>query len=353
MLRIASITDHLWTPSSRFRVRQYRDPLLGYNIELTDFPREYSIESFARTSLSSQARLRSSPASWLGSLEALIQDISHTKSRLRYAMSRDLVWISRELVNNFPPYSFKLPPEYIYDLDDALFLSNPKLQYIKYLTRRALWVFAGNSFIADKLSPWNKRVVVIPPGIDIERFRPSETRVHNDTFVIGWIGTSSSFRYIDQQKKALKGFLSRNSSAQLHICSDRFPHSLSDLGSQVYYTNWKQGLEVEVIRGFSVGIMPLADDAWCRGKCSYKMLQYMACGIPVCVTSVGMNDEVASLGRVGLTCRSSSDWEDALQCLYDSYMRGEEMYIDGPKVIASHFSLARITEKIAKQLNML
>jgi glycosyltransferase involved in cell wall biosynthesis len=100
------------------------------------------------------------------------------------------------------------------------------------------------------------------------------------------------------------------------VIADR-PPSFSSLPSErVRYIPWSSQTEVTAVQQMDIGLMPLPNNEWTKGKCSFKMLQYMACAIPVIVSPVGMNLEVLELGEVGLSANSTSEWYDALVCLY-------------------------------------
>ena len=99
--------------------------------------------------------------------------------------------------------------------------------------------------------------------------------------------------------------------------------------------------------------MPLADSVWARGKCSFKMLQYMACGIPVVVSPVGMNEKVLSMGEIGMGATTADEWVDAISCLLTGKSLRLKMGRQGRQIVDSHFSLDVIAPKLAAILQQI
>jgi glycosyltransferase involved in cell wall biosynthesis len=116
---------------------------------------------------------------------------------------------------------------------------------------------------------------------------------------------------------------------------------------QLCFVPWAESTEVATLQRLDVGLMPLPDTPWTRGKCSYKMLQYMACAIPVLVSPVGMNQEVLALGDCGLAATDPADWQAGLEALHqDAGKRGKV----GRRIVEERFSLATLTPKLATSL---
>jgi glycosyltransferase involved in cell wall biosynthesis len=118
----------------------------------------------------------------------------------------------------------------------------------------------------------------------------------------------------------------------------------------VEYIPWSPANEVETIQGMTVGLMPIDDTLWSRGKCSYKMLLYMSCGIPVVVSPYGMNAEVLAKGSVGCAAASQSDWADTLLLLLGNREMGAEMGREGRRVVEASYSLRTLASRMAAYL---
>lgn len=218
----------------------------------------------------------------------------------------------------------------VYDFDDALFLgsisrANERYRWLKRESERwlrymkgARLVIAGNAFLADRARQYARRVEIVPSCIDRDAY---EQRVHADTdcLTVGWIGSRSTSDYLAEIIPALD-----------RINCDRVRMRLVLVGADINIARpwveqrpWSLATEKEDLASFDVGIMPLPEDDWARGKCGYKLLQYFAAGVPVISSPVGVNCTLIDEGR-GLSATSTSEWVDALETLAaDTGMRRE------------------------------
>ncbi len=135
--------------------------------------------------------------------------------------------------------------------------------------------------------------------------------------------------------------------AKLLVIADRPPQFKLLPESRVEFERWTPRTELAAFARMAVGLMPLADNDWCNGKCSYKMLCYMAAGLPVVVTAAGMNREVLALGEVGLSAGSEREWIDALTALLDNVSLRQRMGAAGRAVVEERFSLQRLAQQYA------
>ena len=260
----------------------------------------------------------------------------------------DVTWICRSLLS-FENRVDARTNNIVYDFDDAVWLGEANHCFANYC-RRALAVFAGNSFLANAASAYSKKVVIVPTSVETNRYRKMTTT--GSKFTVGWIGGSGGFAYIQGIEKDLKAFFTRNHDARLLIVSDRYPKELTSLTNHIDFKEWNIGSDVSDINEFHVGIMPLYDTDGEKGKCSLKMLQYMACEVPVVVSAVGMNNEVMAFGNqygsFGLSVSFSSDWVGALQYYHGlSQSSREKEGAAGRQVVTNHFS----SEHIGKQIS--
>lgn len=241
----------------------------------------------------------------------------------------------------------------IYDVDDAVWLGKPfgKAMTI-HAARNAEVVVAGNAYLADWYSQYAKRVEVIPTAIDTERFVPAAGGKKAGEFIIGWIGTSANYKYLCNIEEPLALFLHSHHDAKLLIVSDKAPALPALPQEQVMFRRWSEDNEVQLIQSMAVGIMPLEDTEWCRGKCSYKMLQYMACEKPVVVSPVGMNAEILQMGEVGLSAKNNDDWYEALRMYYREPLFCELHGLNGRRVTNRTFGPSIVMRKIVDVLHM-
>jgi len=343
---IASLTDHLNTPSSRFRIRQHIDNLANQNINVTDLPRLYSTQSSGR--FFPEIRIRSSILKFMTAGVFELLNIPNTLFRTLKSQSYDAVWISRELIIGYPSFEKIINNPIFYDIDDAVFLNNNiTVSSINRLITNAAVVFAGNEYLANYCSQYSSNVIIIPTAVDTDRFIELKRKSTNQQFVVGWSGTSSSYKFFKPIEDTLVEFFKWKKDARLKICSDMFPFELRKLTEYIDYEPWSVDKEISQIQSFDVGIMPLEDSDWVKGKCSYKMLLYAACGIPTITSSYGMNKDVLSLGKIGLGCRDANEWRDALEYVYRSRDSLSSHFPDCRQVILKNFSLDVISGRIA------
>lgn len=178
---------------------------------------------------------------------------------------------------------------------------------------------------------------MIPTGVDTDRFTPV-SRPSSDRCVIGWSGGSAGFNYLYEIETALSKVLENNPQAMLSIVTDRQPDFTMLPMEQVIITPWTPENEVQTIQEMDIGLMPIENSVGGWGKCSYKMLLYMACGKPVVVSPYGMNQEVLSGAEVGLGARSSEDWVDSITSLISNVSLRREMGMNGRKVVLDQYS---------------
>jgi glycosyltransferase involved in cell wall biosynthesis len=346
MIKVSALTDLPNTPSSRFRIRAMIPALEQRGVAVTDLPRRFSTQLSDR--FFPNTRIRRDPRKFAFAIGLHACDLMHSLNRVTKTRRFDATWISREIVIGHPSWEpFVRQPCY-FDIDDAVFLrSNIQRNGIDRLIRGAECVFAGNEFLANYCSSYSNRVIIVPTAVDTERFRPDANWLPSERFKVLWSGTSSSFPYLKAIEATLLGFFRAKPDARLHICSNRYPYELSALRDYIDYEPWSSEAEVEQIQDADVGLMPISDSDWARGKCSYKMLLYAACGVPCIVSNLGMNTEVLAKGRVGIGCTTAEEWRDALESAYCQRFQLRKVFPDGPTVVEQHYSVAVIADIIA------
>lgn len=221
----------------------------------------------------------------------------------------------------------------VFDFDDAVFLGRGG--GISTLRSRALWsvfdaaerVVAGNNWLAGFV-PNGAKVTVIPTCIDDAVYSPAEAPSAATNPLIGWIGSGTNLRYLWQLVEPLDRLRKEGLQFRCRICSDvKDDKLLKALGAD--FLPWTAAHEVEVLRSFDIGLMPLHDDDWCRGKCGFKLIQYMSVGKPVVASAVGFNLDVVREGVDGFLVNSGA-WFEPLREL-----------INGPELRARMGSSAR------------
>lgn len=240
--------------------------------------------------------------------------------------------------------AMKVP--YVVDYDDAWFHrydhhSSPLVRAlfgrkIDVVMRNATVVIAGNDYLANRARRAGARhVEVIPTVVDIERYQLRSCAL-NDTPVVGWIGTPITSRYLRPLLPVFEA-LQEETSVRFVAIGAR-PEDFA--GTPVETRPWSEETEVESIRKFDIGIMPLKDSPWERGKCGYKLIQYMACGLPVVASPVGVNKKIIIPRENGLLADTPEAWKSALQqLLQSSESHRRSMGVKGRKKVEEWYSL--------------
>ncbi|RDU96035.1 glycosyltransferase family 4 protein [Trinickia dinghuensis] len=345
-MKVTALTSGHNTPSARFRVRQYLPRLKSLGIDVTDYCPAVSNSAQLPGPLRKIRRRYLPPIMVAQSLLNIALRVPGVSGSLR----GDVTWLERNFAPGLDDLAFVLKRPLVVDIDDAIWLYNPfGAGMIRRLVSRADAVFAGNQYLADWCRPFCRDIHVIPTAIDTERFRPvAAPREHGDRFVVGWTGTAGNFRFLRNIEPPLAAFLRKNSDATFLVVADERPSLPSLPQEQLQFVRWTASIEHEILAGMDVGIMPIDDSDLSRGKCSFKMLQYMAAGIPVVVSPYGMNAELLALDRIGVGAVSSDDWVDALQLLHGDQALRERLGAAGRAVAETDFSTASVANKIAK-----
>lgn len=210
---------------------------------------------------------------------------------------------------------------YVYDFDDAFYLKyrGGRLAALRGMLggkfdgvmAGAAAVTAGNSTLAAYAARQNRHVTRLPTVVDTTRYTPAH-RGFNRMFTVGWIGSPSTAPYLELLRLPLQR-MAAAAPVRLVVVGGKAP---SIPGVEAEEVTWQEETEVEHIRQFDVGVMPLPDTEWARGKCAFKLIQYMACGIPVVGSRVGANIDVVDAAS-GFLASTDDDWMRALQALRD------------------------------------
>lgn len=328
-MKIVGITQGLSQPSTRFRWAQYVDDFTKNGFEVAELESKFGayapVEKVKRPL-------------WIA--KSLAENILRTYKSNKY----DIRFLQRNLTATLCTFESYLKKPLIFDVDDAIFLG-ARGRSADVIASYSSVVVCGNAFLADHFSNFAP-VEVLPTAIDTIKFSPVKKLVNNSSAVIGWSGSSSGFKYLYSIEDAIKRVMVAYPSVVLKIVSDRPPNFKNLPNDRVIFEIWTPQREVDAIREFTLGIMPLHDDLWARGKCSFKMLTYMAVGIPVVVSPVGMNLEILSRGNCGFAPSSLDDWFDAIASLLTHESNRVEMGVVGRHLVETIYSKAVIAPKL-------
>ena len=250
------------------------------------------------------------------------------------ASRADLVWVLREAFPVGPPLLERALDaacgRLAFDFDDAIWV--PATNFANPLDRLRDWdrpakiiaradrVIAGSRLLAEyaRAHAAPERVSILPTVVDTARFRPSP-RAPDGTVVVGWIGTPRNTSYLQAVWPALAE-AARATPALRYVLVGAEPFDTADV--PVRFVPWTLAGEIADIQGFDIGIMPLADDAQARGKCGFKIIEYMACGVPAVASPVGANPDVLADGITGRLAADHAGWLAALtELARDSALR--------------------------------
>lgn len=332
MIRVAAFTGGANVPSARYRVRQLIDPLMQHGIAIREYPARFgSYPPHGKT-----MRLPWAAAT-----------LAERTAAALHGRSFQVTLLQREMVSTLCSAERLTRAPRVLDVDDAIWLNSPAA--IERLCRMCDVVVCGNRYIQDQIRQWNPNTALIPTAVDVERYRPSIAAVPDQHrgATIGWSGTSSGHPYLSAIEQALRRVLVANPSVRLRIISDRRPALPTLPETQVEFVPWSPATEVSTLQDLTVGIMPLIDSPWARGKCSFKMLTYMACGIPVVASPVGMNADVFAMGRCGRPASTQEEWVESLNCLVGSPDGCRSMGDAGRRIVEAEFSTERAAASLA------
>jgi glycosyltransferase involved in cell wall biosynthesis len=326
-LKIVSLTGGVNSASSYFRIRQYIKPLAQSNITVEEY-----IPYFHDNC----------------GLPSIFKALSHLPGVIA-SRNADVVWIRKVLVQGYETFERCLKKPRVLDVDDAVWLNYPFGRYaVPHIAKAMDAIIAGNTYLADYFSKYCRNIYIVPTAIDLSRYikRPS-VAIPNNKFVIGWTGFACNYKYLSLIEQPLKQFLIDHTNAELLLIAEK-PWESSEIPvEKIRYIKWSREIEATVLQQMSVGIMPLTDDPWSRGKCSFKMLQYMSVGLPVIVSPVGMNRDILSKANVGFAATSADQWYESLQALYNNQDLQFELGNNGRRVVENDFSATAIATQLA------
>lgn len=263
----------------------------------------------------------------------------------------DLIVVEKEIFPYLPAviekifYHFCVP--FVVDYDDAIFhlYDQHKLKLVRFLLRgkiasvmkSAQAVVAGNDYLASYArSAGASDVTILPTVVDLAKYPLVKKQRPSGQFTIGWIGSPTTSKYLLKIAPALQK-VCEGGMVKIRLIGAT---ELDLPGVDVEYMEWTEGTEIEHMRAFDVGIMPLPDEPWAKGKCGFKLIQYMACCLPVIASPVGANRTIVSSGENGFLANSINDWVDTLLLLKENPKMREQLGQNGRKLVEERYCLS-------------
>lgn len=333
--------------SSRLRTHQFLPLLAAEGLNVTTVP------LLSDALLEGRYRTGSYPAASV--MKAYLERLS----RLRRTESYDLIWIEKETLPWIPEVveqRLLRGSPYVLDYDDATFhrydqhrlwaVRNALGKKIGRLMSRARLVTTGNDYLADYArrsgSEW---VEVIPTVVDTNRYSREDSSPDRPVRIV-WIGTPVTERYLGEVVEPLER-LAQDVPLTFRIVGGR---GIKVRGVDVEVVPWAEETEASSIAECDIGIMPIPDQPFERGKCGYKLIQYMACELPVVASPVGVNTSVVQDGGTGWLARSPTEWYQALKQLALNPAERTRMGAAGRTRVELHYSTTQAGPRLASLL---
>jgi glycosyltransferase involved in cell wall biosynthesis len=339
-MRILAIVPSIYdtSPGQRFRIEQWEHLLRERGAEITYAPFE-----------SEQLHQLLYQQGSIGrKLAHVTRRFAHRFSIINSAGQYDVVYVFREAALLGPPIfewliKRKRVPM-VFDFDDAIFVSyrspsNGYLSYLKFaakantICRLASHVMVGNPYLAEYARQFNPCVTMIPTTIDTEKYT-IEPKESVETPIIGWTGSFSTVQHLDTLGRALQKLAQRERFRLRVIGTPEYRLE----GVDVEAMRWRAETEVDDLRTVDIGVMPLPDDAWSKGKCGLKALQFMALGIPVICSPVGVNTDIIQDGENGFIAGTEDEWVEKLSQLLRSVELRRRLGLAGRATVESKYS---------------
>jgi len=328
-------------PSQRFRFEQYLIFLEQEGVQVKVYP-------FLNKRGWAVFYAHGKPLSKIGHLFlGCVKRVSELWRLLRV----DIIFIHREIAPLGPPVfewiiAKVLRKRIIYDFDDAIWLPNYSKQHrkfhrlksywkVKYIVRWADTVSVGNTFLSDFARKYNTKVLVLPTTIDTSIHAIQRVTAPQSQWVIGWTGTHTTVHYLLPLVPVLQRLSEEIRFDFVVISNEPPPFDIPNLK----YVPWHKSSEIANLSKLSVGVMPLIDDDWTRGKCGFKALQYMALCIPTIASKVGVNKEIIQHGSNGFLAETPEEWYRYLTELYLNRGLGKSMGEAGRETVCQRYSV--------------
>lgn len=242
----------------------------------------------------------------------------------------------------------------IFDFDDAVFLAvssrcNSFIERFKRpdkiarIIQMSSFVIAGNAYLAAFAKKYNSNICVIPTPIDTDKYYPDNGKRPGDRIVIGWMGSVTTSDFLISMKGVFARIAKKFNNVEFRIVGGNL--SVDDL-SNVTVRPWEFTKEIEDLRAFDIGIMPIPDNEWARGKCGFKAILYMSMGIPAVCSPVGINTDIITDGENGFLADNDDEWVDKLSRLIENPQIRRDFGAAARKTVEEKYSVKVNAPKI-------
>lgn len=344
-MRVLAVVPSLYdtSPGQRFRLEEWEPILRGSGVEITYLPFETpELKTILHTG-----------GNVIAKVAGVTRNFLQRRTDLAAVASYDLVYLFREAALLGPPwFERKIARSgvpIVFDFDDAVFVSykspsNGYLSYLKFPSKTAeicqlsTHIMAGNEYLAKYARAQNSNVTIIPTTIDTDKYKFIERVVEPEMITVGWSGSFSTIQHLDTIRGPLQE-LAKTERFRLRVIGT----ANYDLpGVETEAIPWQAATELDDLAPIDIGLMPLPDEDWSRGKCGLKALQYMALGIPTICSPVGVNTTIIHDGENGFIASSEADWIEKIKLLIHSHELRKKIGQAGRITVENEYS-AKVT----------
>ena len=330
------------SPSQRYRFEQYFNFLQvnGYDCELSFIIKDVDDNFFY-----SPGHLFKK---FLFTIKSAIKRLKDTKR----ADNFDIVFVQREAFMTgstfFEKRFARSKAKLIYDFDDSVWLmdtsnANKKWEWMKSTKKTgeiisiSNLVLAGNQFLFDYAKKFNQNVKIIPTTIDTTIFKRKQEYKNNEKICIGWSGSITTIKHFEEASAILKKIKAKyGDKVYFKVMGD---DTYENKELNIKGIPWTSATEIDIISSFDIGIMPLPNDQWVKGKCGLKGLSYMSLEVPTIVSAVGVNTEIITDGVNGFLAVTEEDWINRISLLMESFELRKKLGMSGRKTVLESYSL--------------
>jgi len=251
----------------------------------------------------------------------------------------DAIFLHKKRLNCIDAFLLrKAGRKIIYDFDDAVMYnenypekpSRKRGNSFARTVKSADTVIAGNAYLAEHAKKYNQNVHILPTGLDVKKYDVTIKQTPDGKIRLVWIGSKSTLRYIREMTPALEILAKRYPNTVLRLISDEF---FEVVGMPAEKVVWSEETEAKELASSDIGLAPLPDNPFTRGKCGFKILQYQAAGLPVVTSPVGVNAEYVEEGKTGFHADNTEQWVDKISSLIENEQSRREMGLTGKKAV--------------------
>lgn len=330
------------SPSQRYRFEQYFDFLKanGYECELSSIIAEADDAFFY------------SPGHLFKKFLFTVKSAVKRLKDLKRADDFDIIFVQREAYMTGSTFFEKRfagsKAKLVYDFDDSIWImdtsdANKKWEWMKSTKKTgeiisvSNMVFAGNKYLFDYAQKHNSNVKIIPTTIDTAIFRRKEEYKNSEKICIGWSGSITTIKHFEEATAILKKVKQKyGDNVYFKVMGD---DTYENKELNIKGIPWTSATEIDIISSFDIGIMPLPNDQWVKGKCGLKGLSYMALEVPTIMSAVGVNTEIISDGLNGFLATTEEEWINKISLLIESFELRKTLGMNGRKTVIDRYSL--------------